>query len=137
MAVALGAKRKTQDTKEHDLYNPWWDTLKKGNGTLMYDGKWNLFDQIVFTGNLLGNDRSTLKYYRNEIFRRDYMFQKEGKFLSHLSKSFGLDFNDTILICNICNKTSQIDFLTAGIRAVIIFQDSMLYFFGKRANTVL
>lgn len=80
MAVALGAKRKTQDTKEHDLYNPWWDTLKKGNGTLMYDGKWNLFDQIVFTGNLLGNDRSTLKYYRNEIFRRDYMFQKEGKY---------------------------------------------------------
>ena len=80
MAVALGAKRKAQDTKEHDLYNPWWDTLKKGNGTLMYDGKWNLFDQIVFTGNLLGNDRSTLKYYRNEIFRRDYMFQKEGKY---------------------------------------------------------
>lgn len=77
MAVALGAKRKAQDTKEHDLYNPWWDTLKKGNGTLMYDGKWNLFDQIVFTGNLLGNDRSTLKYYRNEIFRRDYMFQKK------------------------------------------------------------
>ena len=28
----------------------------------------------------LGNDRSTLKYYRNEIFRRDYMFQKEGKY---------------------------------------------------------
>lgn len=29
MAVALGAKRKPQDTKPHDLYNPWWDTLKK------------------------------------------------------------------------------------------------------------
>lgn len=80
MAVALGAKRKPQDTKPHDLYNPWWDTLKKGTGTLMYDGKWNLFDQIVFTGNLLGNDRSTLKYFRHEIFRRDFMFQKEGKY---------------------------------------------------------
>ena len=42
--------------------------------------KWNLFDQIVFTGNLLGNDRSTLKYFRHEIFRRDFMFQKEGKY---------------------------------------------------------
>ena len=51
---------------------------EKGYGTLMYRGKWNLFDQIVFTGNLLGNDRSSLKYYKHEIFRRDFMFQKKG-----------------------------------------------------------
>lgn len=43
----------------------------------MYKGKWNLFDQIVFTGNLLGTDRSTLKFYKHEIFRRDFMFQKK------------------------------------------------------------
>ena len=59
MAVALGAKRKPADVGPTDLYNPWWDTLKKGYGTLMYKGKWNLFDQIV---------------------RRDFMFQKEGKY---------------------------------------------------------
>lgn len=80
MSVALGAKRKVKDVEPHDLYNPWWDVLKSGTGTLMYRGQWNLFDQIVFTGNLLGNDRSTLKYFKNEIFRRDYMFQKEGQY---------------------------------------------------------
>ena len=80
MAVALGAKRKPADVGPTDLYNPWWDTLKKGYGTLMYKGKWNLFDQIVFTGNLLGTDRSTLKFYKHEIFCRDFMFQKEGKY---------------------------------------------------------
>jgi len=80
MAVSLGAKRKQMDVGPTDLYNPWWDTLKKGYGTLMYRGKWNLFDQIVFTGNLLGTDRSTLKYYKHEIFRRDFMFQKDGKY---------------------------------------------------------
>lgn len=80
MAVSLGAKRKAADVKPHDLYNPWWDTLKKGTGTLMYNGQWNLFDQIVFTGNMLGADRSNLKFYKNEIFSRDYMFQKEGKY---------------------------------------------------------
>lgn len=80
MAVALGAKRKSADVGPTDLYNPWWDTLKKGYGTLMYKGKWNLFDQIVFTGNLLGTDRSTLKFYKHEIHRRDFMFQKEGKY---------------------------------------------------------
>lgn len=81
MSVALGAKRSPKDVGPHDLYNPWWDTLvKKGVGSLMYKGKWNLFDQIVFTGNLLGDDRSTLKYYKNEVFMRDYLFQQEGQY---------------------------------------------------------
>lgn len=80
MAVALGAKRKAKDTGKMDLFNPWWDTLKKGYGTLMYQGKWNLFDQIVFTGNFLNDDYSSLTYYKHEIFRRDFMFQNSGKY---------------------------------------------------------
>lgn len=81
MSVSLGCKHKADETSEDDLFNPWWDTLyKKGVGTLMYRGKWNLFDQIVFTGNLLGEDRSTLKFWRNEVFVRDYLFLQEGRF---------------------------------------------------------
>lgn len=81
MTEALGCKHKKEGVRENDLYNPWWDMLyKTGQGTLLYDGKWNLFDQIVFTGNLLGNDRSSLKFYRNEIFLRDWLFQQEGRY---------------------------------------------------------
>jgi hypothetical protein len=77
---ALGAKHKIKDVGDHDLYNPWWDMLyKTGQGTLLYDGKWNLFDQIIFTGNMIGKDRSTLKYYKNEVFLRDYLIQQEGR----------------------------------------------------------
>lgn len=80
MTTALGCKHKPTGVGDTELYNPWWDMLyKKGQGTLMYDGKWNLFDQIVFTGNLLGKDRSTLKFHRNEVFIRDYLIQQEGK----------------------------------------------------------
>ena len=81
MAVALGAKRKAKDCDKHDLWNPWWDVLRRdGVGTLKYDGLWNLFDQIVFTGNLLGKDRSSLQYYRHEVFNRDFLFQKDGRY---------------------------------------------------------
>lgn len=81
MSVSLGAKRKAADCKDNDLFNPWWDTLvDKGIGSLQYKGKWNLFDQIVFTGNLLGSDRSTLKFWKNEVFMRDYLFQQDGKY---------------------------------------------------------
>lgn len=83
MAVSLGAKRKMKDVEKGGLWNPWWDTLTNGTGTLMYDGKWNLFDQIILSQTLLDQkkkDYSTLKYFAHQIFRRDYLFQKEGKY---------------------------------------------------------
>ena len=84
MAVALGAKRKIKDVPKNGLYNPWWDVLASGTGTLQYGGKWNLFDQIILSQNLLhqegANDYGTLKLRRHQIFRRDYLFQKEGRY---------------------------------------------------------
>lgn len=82
MKTCLGAKREKKDVKRaDDLYNPWWNILRnKGLGTLKYRGKWNLFDQIILSGNLLGSDCSTLKYYKPEIFTRSYMLQHEGKY---------------------------------------------------------
>ena len=84
MAVALGAKRKIKDVPKNGLYNPWWDVLASGTGTLQYDGKWNLFDQIILSQNLLhqdgASDYGTLKLRKHEIFRRDYLFQKDGRY---------------------------------------------------------
>ncbi len=84
MAVALEAKRKIKDVPKNGLYNPWWDVLASGTGTLQYDGKWNLFDQIILSQNLLhqegADDYGTLKLRRHQIFRRDYLFQKEGRY---------------------------------------------------------
>lgn len=82
MKKSLGAMRNRDDLKNpSDLYNPWWKILREdGVGTLKYKGDWNLFDQIVFTANLVGKDRSSLKYYKPEIFSRSYMMQTEGKY---------------------------------------------------------
>lgn len=85
MKSELRAKAETKDVGEGDMYNPWYNVLaKEGTGTLMYDGAWNLFDQIIMTPNLLNakgsKDYSTLKFWRHEIFRRDYMFQTEGRY---------------------------------------------------------
>lgn len=82
MKNCLGAKREQSGVKSGaDLYNPWWNILrKKGLGTLKYRGKWNLFDQIIVNGNLVGKDRTTLKYLKSEIFSRSYMLQQEGKY---------------------------------------------------------
>lgn len=84
MAEALGAKREIAEVGDADMYNPWWNVLKSGHGTLYYNGAWNLFDQIILSPALLcrdgKKDYSTLKYFKHNIFRRDYMIQQEGKY---------------------------------------------------------
>ncbi len=85
MKDVLGAKAEIKDVKDGDMYNPWYNILtKQGVGTLSYQGSWNLFDQIVLTPNMLNRDGkkdfSTLKFWKNQIFRRDYLFNNEGKY---------------------------------------------------------
>ena len=82
MAQALGARRTPDECDDHDLFNPWWNVLRRaGVGTLKYNGNWNLFDQIVFTGNLLNRSEAPTKlsFYRTEVFSRDFLIQQEGK----------------------------------------------------------
>ena len=52
---------------------------------MFYNGSWNLFDQIVMTPNLLNKDAkkkdySSLKFWKNHVFRRDYLIQQEGQY---------------------------------------------------------
>ena len=82
MTVQLGCVSEPGKVKKPtDMYNPWYNTLYKvGQGTLLYNGQWNLFDQIVVSGNLVGKDRSTLKFFQHAIFMRDYLMQQEGRY---------------------------------------------------------
>ena len=85
MAGILKGKANIKDVNEGDMYNPWYNILvKEGVGTLLYQGSWNLFDQILVTPNLLNKDDkkdfSSLKFWKNQIFKRNYLFQTEGKY---------------------------------------------------------
>lgn len=91
IAQALGAKKQKDECRQTtDLYNPWWKTLRDdGVGTLRYEGKWNLFDQIIVSGRAVDGDRTHLQYLKNEIFVRDYMVQQEGKYKGSPLRTFG------------------------------------------------
>ena len=84
MAKSLGARRKMEDVKAGELFNPWWQILLDGHGTLKYDGTWNLFDQIVMSQNCLDirktKEYNSLTFYKADIFIRDYLFQDGGKY---------------------------------------------------------
>ena len=85
MVEGLSCKAEIDEVGPDDMYNPWYNVLvKQKTGTLQYQGAWNLFDQIVLSPSLLNKkgskDFSTLKYWKHQVFRRDYLFQTEGKY---------------------------------------------------------
>lgn len=87
--ATLGAKKYAQDVKAGEFYNPWWETLEdKGVGTLLYRGKWNLFDQIVLSSTLL-NAKKGLTYDHHEVFMREYLFQQDGNYKGSPLRTFG------------------------------------------------
>jgi len=101
MSEALGAVRKIKDVHKTGLWNPWWDVLASGTGTLQYDGGWNLFDQIIVSQSLLDThhmksgkpvdvkkvDCSKLKYFSHQVFRRDYLFQRDGRYKGNTKRT--------------------------------------------------
>ena len=85
----LGARKYIAEVKRGEFYNPWWETLEdEGEGTLLYRGKWNLFDQILVSRSLLKSRRG-LRYAGHEIFSRDYLFQHDGKYEGYPLRTHG------------------------------------------------
>lgn len=84
MTEGLRGRAEISDVGPTDMYNPWINVLKSGTGTLRYNGAWNLFDQILLSPTLLNvdgkRDFKTLRYFKHQIFSRDYLFQTEGKY---------------------------------------------------------
>ena len=86
MHKVLQAKANIEEVGDDDMYNPWYNILaKEGKGTLFYNGSCNLFDQIVLSPGMLNRDAkkkdySSLKFWKNQIFRRDYLIQQEGQY---------------------------------------------------------
>lgn len=100
MSEMLGGRRTIESVEPFGLYNPWWDILFSGKGTLHYRGSWNLFDQIIISENLLDkphtqiikknnkktitktveHNKNLLTYYQCQIVRFDYLINQQGKY---------------------------------------------------------
>ena len=91
----MGAKPNIKKLEAGDLYTPFIDMYKAGYGTLAYQDSWNLFDIIVVSENLATGSTGDIKLQKGEgtkfygnIFRRDYMIQKEGQYKGYPLRSF-------------------------------------------------
>lgn len=78
-AIVLGAKKERKDVEPQGYYNTLWKTLDRGIGSLGYNDSWNLFDQIIISGNLANADRKQgWRFWKAEVFNRDFLIVQEG-----------------------------------------------------------
>ncbi len=63
-----------------DFYNPMKKLLDKDkHGTLTYNKKWNLFDQIIFSKNFLDKKEGELYFKKAEVFNKKWLKIYKGK----------------------------------------------------------
>ena len=87
----LGAKGDKDKLKEGELFNPMYNKFKKGYGSNAYRDTWSLFDNLIVSQGLLGDDKTNYKYWKTIIYSENYLKQKEGKYEGYPLRTFSGD----------------------------------------------
>ncbi|MEM5565846.1 endonuclease/exonuclease/phosphatase family protein [Psychroserpens sp. AS72] len=86
----LNAKSNKEDVELKDIYNPYENMFtKEGLGTTAYRDAWSLFDQIMFTKELIKkDDYSSFRFYRAGIYNKQFLTNKRGRWKGYPFRSF-------------------------------------------------
>lgn len=84
----LGAKGKKEDVAKGDLFNPMWQLLRDGIGSLAYRDAWNLFDQIIISEPLLSDNGKGWKFYKAKVYNEKFLIQKDGPYAGYPFRTF-------------------------------------------------
>lgn len=76
----IRAKGKMSKVGEGDMYNPMYAKFKSGDCTLAYQDAWNLFDQLIISQGLMGEDASSYIFHQSYVYSKDYLKQKDGRY---------------------------------------------------------
>ncbi len=84
----LKTKGKTKELDSLNLYNPMEKMFRKGIGSLAYRDKWNLFDQLYFTQNLISDKKETYSFWKANVFRPNYLIDSFGRYKGYPLRTY-------------------------------------------------
>ncbi len=88
LKVILKTKGDIAKLDSLSLYNPMEKLFKKGIGSLAYGDKWNLFDQIFMTPNLVSEQRNTLTFWKAGLFAPPFLKTEKGRFKGYPLRTY-------------------------------------------------
>tara|TARA_R110000796_G_scaffold10530_3_gene34982 strand:- start:145328 stop:146371 length:1044 start_codon:yes stop_codon:yes gene_type:complete len=84
----LKTKGKIADLENRDLYNPMEILYKKGIGSLAYRDRWNLFDQIYFTANIVQELPDQYRFWKAGVYSPSYLIDKKGQYKGYPLRTY-------------------------------------------------
>ena len=86
----LTTEGKIDKVAKNGLYNPMEKFYKNGIGTLAWRDNWNLFDQLICTGNMVetGSDFSDYKFFKARVYNEAYLKVKEGNWKGYPKRTY-------------------------------------------------
>lgn len=84
----LKTKGKVKNLSEGDLFNPMEELFRKGIGSLAYRDKWNLFDQIFFTSNLINDKKDGYGFWTAAVFNPTYLLDPMGRYKGYPLRTY-------------------------------------------------
>ena len=95
MSKWLGVVRNIEDTQKGGFFNPFWDMLLDGYGSLGYRDVWSIYDQVIPSETLVNAPENTLKVqkigkkgYYGAIFKRPFMVTQQGQYKNYPFRTF-------------------------------------------------
>lgn len=84
----LKTKGNPKNLASHDLFNPMERLFKKGIGTLAYRDRWNLFDQLFFTANMLQKSEGSYQFWKAGVYNPSYLVDQHGKYKGYPLRTY-------------------------------------------------
>jgi hypothetical protein len=84
----LGVKGEKKQLDTMSLFGPMEKLFRKGAGSLAYRDKWNVFDQIYMTANLVNNKKGHYSFWKARIFTPSYIIDPKGKYRGYPLRSY-------------------------------------------------
>ena len=85
----LRSKGTREGIKPGELFNPFEALFRRGIGSNAWRDTWSLFDQVLLTPSFLGEDFSTWRYFKAEVFNAPFLRQSSGRFQGYPFRSYG------------------------------------------------
>lgn len=84
----LNAKGTKDNLKTGELFNPMFSIYKKGVGSNAWQDSWSLFDQLIISQGLLGEDFSTYTFRTARVHNKTELAQKTGRFKGYPHRTY-------------------------------------------------
>ena len=84
----IRTKGKKNELEEQDLFNPFEKIFRTGVGSLAYRDKWNLFDQMFFTSNLIATEKVNYNFWKAGVFNESYLLDPNGRYKGYPLRTY-------------------------------------------------